>query len=818
MPTEQQLKVRLRIAKETGEELQRSLLEQNICKLVGVEKAATVLFLDEKVVTRNLETQTETLKQSYKSAIQRSHDAFKLLCDSLQSQDDQNETTKSKYEKLRQYNESLLHIYMQKITVRDLDLPPTRWNTESSQFQDIYVEHLQRLELLINDEILSKKQFKQYSAKKLLAKADEYSVITEKPVLVTVTPQYVNKSRDGVRQTLRNDQASYLLQMEVPLPPLNDEMAEEYLKAASKKEKEQPDWYKGMSAEEKMLFNHFMKDVNSVAEVKQKITAISSRHRTLPGVPNYSRRITQIVDENGKRLSKPGIAQINQFRYRSSHIASRDISKLNLSHNQKEMLRKQFAENNIKKIIETFLEDKIKFEGNVSGIVNENGTLNKDLIEQLPILMQTLISPIVPSALKPDKQLDKDKKSAIAALAQGIDLTISVNGKQHTLNNVKFKHIIDTNHPLNKWRYVSKTEKGDETAKQIDKLLDLLRTSMFWNSSMIHSQLLEVKNNASNLPRLTSILDINQRELHLAALEEMVVTRLGGLSYGSCVSGKDRKALETIYVDAMEVYYFTTGKLLKFNDEAKNREIFVNIFADIFLTRHQEENAGQNAPGAEGIKTPEGYLPRDIVDAIKRKSYEKVLKDSDKLANNNEPEKLLEAADNLVSFRRRAFRADFAAYTVTSPSISQKAQPENERNHEENTQLNISNNYVLLKNIINHSDFNTKAKGIFATKTPAGVLEMRKYLKSLGDKPIVIDDVLKKLEEIANRRLMRNEPERRYETERLYEIIKSIGGQQQALVNHQQDLIELDRLLSNALPKVADNTNDLLLKGWHLKF
>jgi hypothetical protein len=129
----------------------------------------------------------------------------------------------------------------------------------------------------------------------------------------------------------------------------------------------------------------------------------------------------------------------------------------------------------------------------------------------------------------------------------------------------------------------------------------------------------------------------------MAALEEFIVTRLGGISYGSCVSGKDRKGLETIYTDAMELYLHTRRRLPRYDDISRSpeeRRIFVEIFADLFVSRHQQNSAGLNALGSDGIKTPELYLPDDIQQAIKARNPQ-LLAESDRLASNNELDKLL---------------------------------------------------------------------------------------------------------------------------------------------------------------------------------
>jgi hypothetical protein len=139
---------------------------------------------------------------------------------------------------------------------------------------------------------------------------------------------------------------------------------------------------------------------------------------------------------------------------------------------------------------------------------------------------------------------------------------------------------------------------------------------------------------------------VSDRELYISALEELTTSLMGGISYGSCVSGKDRKGIESLYANAMQRYFDIYNEIPPMSwthssqEEAK-RKIFVDIFTEMYVTRHQHENAGQNALGADGIKTPHLYLPNDILKAIeKRHKYASNHADTDRLASNNESEKI----------------------------------------------------------------------------------------------------------------------------------------------------------------------------------
>ncbi|QRN02536.1 hypothetical protein GH742_00835 [Legionella sp. MW5194] len=139
-----------------------------------------------------------------------------------------------------------------------------------------------------------------------------------------------------------------------------------------------------------------------------------------------------------------------------------------------------------------------------------------------------------------------------------------------------------------------------------------------------------------------TFFDYNGRELFLSSLENLLMLKMQGVSYGSCVSGKDRKAIEAIHTDAMLLYRYIYGYWPSYNDTGLERSQFVNLFAKIYLSRHQHMHAGQNAPGSEGLKTPDVYLPADIAQAIRDLSGQPdILTRDDCLASNNEVKRVV---------------------------------------------------------------------------------------------------------------------------------------------------------------------------------
>ncbi|VEG91742.1 Dot/Icm T4SS effector PI-3-phosphatase SidP [Legionella spiritensis] len=143
-----------------------------------------------------------------------------------------------------------------------------------------------------------------------------------------------------------------------------------------------------------------------------------------------------------------------------------------------------------------------------------------------------------------------------------------------------------------------------------------------------------------------TIWDYCGRELFLSSLESLIITHTKdtelarseeGISFGSCVSGKDRKSIELIHTAAMFRYKKAYGRWPSFGDTGSYRANFVDIVATLYVSGHFQEHAGQNAPGSNGTKTPDLYWPADIAKAICAKlKNERALERDDMLATYNE--------------------------------------------------------------------------------------------------------------------------------------------------------------------------------------
>lgn len=454
----------------------------------------------------------------------------------------------------------------------------------------------------------------------LLNMGDMYTLAgSPRPTLATITEVADNR---------------FLIQTETPMPAISNDVADEYLRAKPDSNNP-PAWYRAMPLHEKIFFDAIMQQADDREKVKQLLPTISSKLRSIPGVANFSRHQSYLVDETGKHLD----VQPSEH-YRSSMISSRDMLDLLLSNDEKDALMTEVAVSNLSTIIETHVNRLLTDSKRCNDYLLPDGNYNIEALKSIPILVQTLISPvgIGPINKEPDYSLYHAKQKAIEFLREkGALIYIG-----HRRFCITFTNLISTNHPLNPARHVAGTGRllEPDPDKNQKNIQDIIKTGEQSTNPLIQAAAAQLKKLAKNTP---FGFDNNQRELHLAALEEIIVAHSGGLSCGSCVSGKDRKGIQTMYVDAMLAYYALYQELPDLTNKDKNkRDGFTTVFARLFLSQHQQQNAGQNSPGANGIKTPDLYLPSDICKKIKSLGQsETLLEESSHLADNNDYRKAL---------------------------------------------------------------------------------------------------------------------------------------------------------------------------------
>lgn len=700
-------------------------------------------------------------------------------------------STSTEIDKTMRYaNEVLEHFLKQLRSVSADDAHKKPIHT----YQAIFTDYLQYLEFLLEENILPSLNIlldKKLSASKLLFLADEYEVFAKrKDTLVTVTP---HSQQDG----------HFIIQIEKPECPLSLQMAKEYL-ATKTRSLIMPDWYQKMSAAEQFLFDDMMKDVNNENELLAKVETISSRHRTIPGVPNFSRHRMAIVDDKGN------IVYRTPYRFRSSMMASRDWK-----HESLYDLNVRSSSANVDLIIATFqahLEREIANPLNKYLYCKPDGSVDIDKLSNLPILFQTLISPLVPSVIAPDSRLYKIKKEVIDRLRKkGVQLR--VNGVDVTLKN-----IIETNHPINGARYVERSGFSNEkidNEHHIPALVELTRLALKkiiaekWPDREISAYITMMAGAADELERIClnpSMMDDNHRELHLAGLEEFLVSNLGGLSYGSCVSGKDRKALEIIYTDAIEIYYQRYSEIPKCNDTGLNRNRFIELYTDLYLSYHHQVNAGQNAPGSEGIKkVPDplpNYLPDDISRAIKAKSGNtNIFVESNQLATNNNVKDRLSAVKALDASTKQTYRTIYRNYGAsldTSNNLFRSAEQSTSSTSSTTKvttdERDIGAALLTIKKIVESSLMDKLGilKKLNYTFTPAGICDLRDVFAKWNGRSR--DALMTELAEKARKRFYKDTQRDGY-VDRLYSIIVGLESKKES----QRWMAELTQLDADIL-------------------
>ncbi|MHA7840672.1 MAG: hypothetical protein ACX932_02250 [Gammaproteobacteria bacterium] len=470
------------------------------------------------------------------------------------------------------------------------------------------------------------------TAAKILNKGEEYFLLAQGRKSVVTISSFTIHGQEYV-----------LYQMEEPLLNLTEALVDDYWKISQKEDHEKlPSWYNAMNDTEKNLLDYALTGVKYKSEIQDRLATISSRLRTIPGVANFSRHSYKLFAKNGDSFQ----ALSKSERIRSSMITSRDVK------GESDEIRHRHGNENLQKIVDEQVAFLLKT--HLKSLDVKEG--NKVTI---PLLVSTLISPFKQGFLKkePDYSLYKDKQNAINAIKALKDVEIEVDGKKYTVN---FK-VFSTNHPQNILKRLVPTKRKSETGKALQELINYARDKAKEPKLSVErsENISEAKKTCGALQalldddgffkNLTPWGDSHGRELFLASLEQVLTKDLGGIAYGSCVSGKDRKGIETIHTDAMFMYRDIYKKLPSYYDKGEDRQNFCNIFAHIYATRHQQYIAQQNAPGAAGLKTPKMYLPKDIYKAVEKALDEKralaqsniALSHEDRLASNNEVKSII---------------------------------------------------------------------------------------------------------------------------------------------------------------------------------
>ncbi|OGT61815.1 MAG: hypothetical protein A3E85_01785 [Gammaproteobacteria bacterium RIFCSPHIGHO2_12_FULL_45_12] len=564
-------------------------------------------------------------------------------------------------------------------------------------FQRILEYYMVNLRFLLMQCSWNGSKVNREQAAKWLAKGDQYvSMLSPRYILATL--KMLSYEKNGSTNSV------YIVQMEVPLASFNAHQMAELWSVKSKRREDDgvPTWYKGMSPEESVIFQGMLSLFETPEALSAQLFTKPSMLKTIPGLENLSRHVLACVSVDGKKLLYQA-----PDRFRSSMIASRAIRDMKLDEKDKKDLRSTFTLDNIRRLLEVYIEakgrDSFKADGN-------------DYVDDI-LLFQTLVSPVI----EPDTSIYDDKMAAIEQIRkQGI--TVSVFGDE--LPIPCFNNIIATNHPLNAARKLSATsgvaESGQDSMREAQKLFELARACAL-KDEILNAAVRELEN-LLNVPIIEANTQTSQRELHLAALEEIIVGRLKGMSYGSCVSGKDRKALELMYGDAMEIVGFLYDTLPQCGDDAPFSNHLRSVFSTLFLTRHQQLHAGQNAPGSNGIKTPSKYLPKTFRETIKKQSHHPdVLKESHQLACHNELDRMFE--------KIKQGEGDCVLFEVFKRSFDRLVMKMARDFVEGDESERVARCADALYKLIHHDRMNEQGSGLFDTKTPDKIGKIREFFR-----------------------------------------------------------------------------------------
>ncbi|MBL7481431.1 oxidoreductase [Legionella bononiensis] len=366
-----------------------------------------------------------------------------------------------------------------------------------------------------------------------------------------------------------------------------------------------PLWYWSLSKVQQSFLAHVLQKADRVEDV---MSFLSSRHRTLPIPANYAAHsLLKINPQVVKKDQTFDVQPLFGKRFRSSHIVSRDVL------DAPESVQQRHSDANFAKVMEHAKPGQL-------------------------CLLQTLISPL--------HGVDYIPSMVLEYLPLPPDLELFKYARATVQKSGKAPDILQHNHPFNYAKYFYYTASDDPDS------LHLLKTAQTYvaNTPGLQDLLDEYKRVLESPLFSATFRDYVGRELFLTSLEQLITLTVDGHSYGSCVSGKDRKAIELMHTDAMILFKEKYGVWPKFGipSDKVERINFVNIFADIYMTRHQHEHAGQNAPGSDGIKTPDMYLPADIIEAINaRLGTGKGVQYDDVMATDNEVKNI---SKNLKSY------------------------------------------------------------------------------------------------------------------------------------------------------------------------
>lgn len=448
-----------------------------------------------------------------------------------------------------------------------------------------------------------------------------------------------------------------IIQLEVPTVHVTDALLKEYQAIFTDKP---PKWFHDLPLWHQSCMKEHFKELENASDPKQALKnafkTMPSTIRKYPGIANYSEHVHIILDEQGEIISET-------HRSHSSVVAPVQMEKV-----QKDSLTKLTADN-IEQIIEQQLEIKI------NQYIERWGPPPAGQPLYMPVALQTLLS----HTRLLDKQLGDEKAmikkveaGAKKLMAEKYKGPVDIKGYQVKVD------IVTSNNPINVFRYMKAGRKGLKLLETQDKIrranlkkyVDVVEKRL---QSIVKSLDLPPGIQSLNLPEKPHKADLNKlknqitaivnsvkekdsqkgQQLNLAlqalyqlirtvkenrpsdkkyndplfraSLEQIIIDALGGITTGSCKSGKDRKGTEVVHTDALLEYFVCYGKILPFDakEDSPERQHFVDIFVRKLLENHLGRNAASNARGCDGLKALDVNLPFDVLEKMKSLKNEK---------------------------------------------------------------------------------------------------------------------------------------------------------------------------------------------------
>jgi hypothetical protein len=391
-----------------------------------------------------------------------------------------------------------------------------------------------------------------------------------------------------VTRSVINDQS--VIQVETLLHnPLTPKQKNELLKIHNSDLDTQPDWFKKMPVWAQTRLKSIIPENDSGDWTAYEKT-IPATLRYLPGEANATKHELFINNVLCGTAYKQGVPTPYDMP---------------LSDQQ------EHATHNIKQMLGAREKDRVKAFKQYWGLTDDS--LNKDC----PVLLCGLLTPmqqggaltVVIDGLGLSKK--ENNTRFVQQKTTGLD-TIKSSNQEETIQ------YFDLNVPINNLAASTPVSIDENYVAHAKQLYESLESPIKVNLDLaIYRKREKLRASIEALEQHDALPKIGGRNknLYTAALYDLTTRHMGGVSTGNCKSSKDRKGVELMMADAMEVYYACYQKFPSYNDEGQDRQNFVTICADLYKSGHQLLIAHDNSPGSPGIKDDD-LLDKDLVLAL----------------------------------------------------------------------------------------------------------------------------------------------------------------------------------------------------------